>query len=232
VAIRHLDRRGVHERMGNGFKLRFAVGIPDGPQSSVWSVFTGAGKSDVYVANRQIASILKFSFHESGDWRLAFTEPYASGRVASGEQRGDRVEHRWVRPPETQPGWTHAASILIPVSDLRDYGKRIDHAREISWRSAPGPGTQCVFGIFFVGPGSPRPAFQLRWEPLSAFDLPNGERLQVIAGDTAVTPRQVAEYNEWRAQVRLENGHGYRTMLVGETREGSPLLVDLYSGDE
>jgi hypothetical protein len=218
--------------VGNGFKLRFAVGRPDGPQSSVWSVFARAGKSDVYVANRQIASILKFSLHESGIWRLAFTEQYASDRVASGEEIGDRVQHRWLRPPETQPGWTHAMSIVIPVSDLRDYGKRIDYGREISWRSAPGPGTQSVFGIFFVRSGSPRPALQLRWEPLSAFDLPNGDKLQVIVGDTAVTPRQVAEYDQWRAQVRLENGPGYRTMLVGGTLQGSPVLVDLYSGDQ
>ena len=50
--------------------VRFAVGGPNRPWSTVWRLWTGKGTSDVYISARTLGGALKVSLHESGTWRF------------------------------------------------------------------------------------------------------------------------------------------------------------------
>jgi hypothetical protein len=75
---------------------RFAVGSAEGPRSAVWYLWTGKGTSDVYIAARALIGNLKVSLHESGVWRIAFTEEHKEGQASTHDK--DRVIERWNRP--------------------------------------------------------------------------------------------------------------------------------------
>ena len=95
--------------------VRFAVGQPDGPQSSVWRLSVKG--NDVYIALREIAKVKKITLHESGSWRNAWTtEQIAKGLpfLAPGE---DRATDKW-RPLEWAPGLIRAFDIVVPASEV------------------------------------------------------------------------------------------------------------------
>ena len=76
-----------------------------------------ANSSDVYVASRQLAGIMKTSLHESGSWQTSFIRDDLmptddSGLVAS------RHLDRWARPSEFAEGYTQALTIIIPWTEL------------------------------------------------------------------------------------------------------------------
>jgi hypothetical protein len=58
-------------------KIRFQVVASDGRWSDVWRVWNS--RNDVYVAPRTKGGEFKISLHESGKWRLAFTEKNLPG---------------------------------------------------------------------------------------------------------------------------------------------------------
>ena len=76
-----------------------------------------ANSSDVYVASRHLAGIMKTSLHESGSWQTSFIRDDLmptddSGLVAS------RHLDRWARPNEFAEGYTQALTIIIPWTEL------------------------------------------------------------------------------------------------------------------
>src|ERR1051326_8642756 len=86
-------------------ELRFGVGSPEANYSSTWKVWTKKGET--YLAPREIGSTMKVSLHRSGRWRIGF-----SSKAHSGDD--DRALLKWNPPQETEVGWTHALSIVVP----------------------------------------------------------------------------------------------------------------------
>jgi hypothetical protein len=220
--------------MSGDQKVRFAVGAPDGPQSAVWLVFTRRGKSDVYVANRHIGGSLKVSLHQSGLWRLAYTQEYAATLKAPGTGTDDRVQEQWTRPAEQRPGWTHAMSIIVPVADLWEPEPRLDLPPGIKWRHAPAPGMESHFALMLErasGYVDRRPA----GDALAVLPLPNGENLWVIAADVISTQESLRVHEQSRANLRARVAgawdYGSRALIFGDRPDGARVIIDLHTGD-
>jgi len=100
----------------NRSTVRFAVGKPEGPRSTVWRLWTH--KNEVYISAWSLASDVKISLHSSGDWREALTTEHAakgSPFVAPGQ---DRTIDKWQRPAEFVAGATKAFMIVVPSSEV------------------------------------------------------------------------------------------------------------------
>src|SRR5664279_4401308 len=81
---------------GVGGTIRVCVGKV-GERSSVWRIWANKRSSDVYVAARTIAGVQRFSLHQSGVWRYAWTASAAQDHVPEDQ---DRVIDRWQRGDE------------------------------------------------------------------------------------------------------------------------------------
>lgn len=136
--------------------LRFAVGEP-GRRSTVWRVWPGRAKNDVYLATRKSAGIMKVSFHESGDWRLQWINPENTGTVRwqtlSGQETQGRILHQWCRP-KPREGWTRAISIWVPHEDLVDIPGDAEPWGDVQWLPAPPPGAAVEVILMLVSPGA------------------------------------------------------------------------------
>ena len=90
---------------------RFAIGQLNQPASSVWRLWNK--KSDIYLLQRTMGKIQKFSFHASGICRWAQIKPRSDGN--------DRVLMRWERNPISPVGsgkGTKLIELMFPTSHL------------------------------------------------------------------------------------------------------------------
>lgn len=110
--------------------LRRAVGLPDGPRSSVWRLW-GNKKGDLYVALRVLGGIIKASFHRDGKCQVGFTEEYAAKAAA---RFGTKTRHweTWKLPTEPV---ARVLQILVPTSELRSF--QGGNTKEVVWLPAP-----------------------------------------------------------------------------------------------
>ena len=113
------------------FDLRFAVGQPGGPRSSVWRAYSN--KNEVYVSHGGLGGVQKFSFHSSTICRHAYTREEGP---ANGET--DRVIQRWQRLPAPLTGIAYVLIARFPSDVL---STALDSERKtIKWLPAAAPG--------------------------------------------------------------------------------------------
>lgn len=102
-------------------KLRFAVGQENGPYSASWTLWTRG--DDVYLAERGLGHVTKYSFHQSGLCRSAFLKPLRADQ--------DRATLKWKRsliPPKGLAKGELLARIYFPTNHL-----------SLHWKHKPGP---------------------------------------------------------------------------------------------
>ena len=82
-----------------GGTVRVAVGEP-GRRSSIWYVQAGKNSHCVYIFAQTLGGTQKFSLHQSGDWRYAFTSEFMEDpeNTEFVDQLDDRVRDSWRRP--------------------------------------------------------------------------------------------------------------------------------------
>lgn len=97
-----------------GGVVRFAIGEP-GLRSSVWRVWAGKNSSDVYIAAREAAGVQKFSLHESGRWRYAYTAQAVGKQIP---EDMDRAIDKWDRRDFDEAGRLPAVAIEARAKDL------------------------------------------------------------------------------------------------------------------
>jgi hypothetical protein len=98
--------------------IRFCVGPWNGRYSSVWRIW-GNKKDDVYLAVRVLAEHLKVSLHQSGRFRIAFTDKYEQKMVAGGKNANvDRAILKWDKIPVAEKQIMQALDIHFPLSAL------------------------------------------------------------------------------------------------------------------
>ena len=100
--------------------IRFQVTASDG-RSDVWRGWSDG--NNVYLAPRLKGGEFKISLHESGRWRLAFTEEYAELMRRLGTGDADRCVEALDRPPEHATGFTRAVWMYFPDCELGDVAK-------------------------------------------------------------------------------------------------------------
>lgn len=92
--------------------LRFQVTAADGRCSDVSRAWSDG--NNVYLAPRMKGGEFKISLHESGKWRIGFTERYAALMRELGTWGADRKVEALDRPPEHATGFTRAVWMLLP----------------------------------------------------------------------------------------------------------------------
>jgi len=185
--------------------IRFALGQP-GHRSSVWRVWANKGKHDVYAAIRTSAGLLKYSFHESGEWihHLVTTEHPKAKFVSLPNPSSKRLD-TWRRPDPFVPGWTHMLSIFIPAEDLQIVPGDDTNPKGIRWLTQiPADGNAVEFRLLLVSPDSP--ALLLRGlaevatqgSVVDGFVLSNGEVVLVVAAEIPLGEKRIQQLEDVR----------------------------------
>ncbi len=103
-------------------RLRFGIHDGAGSRAATWNLWTstGTGKSDVYLACREMYGSLKVSLHESGQWQIAYSQLFFDENVKGVIPKfEDRYLEKWLRPSDFAPGHTLALRIVTPRSAVR-----------------------------------------------------------------------------------------------------------------
>src|SRR3990170_958990 len=119
----------------NLYNLRFGVKSEDGYISNIWRLWI-TSPGDVYLTTRGMGGIEKYSFHQSGVCRSAFTKEYGTPSAMS-----DRAIFKW-RRAETQPANSGRASRVAWIAFPTDFLSRITESsgKDIIWIPAASPG--------------------------------------------------------------------------------------------
>jgi hypothetical protein len=207
--------------------IRFAVS--DGVnRASSWKCWTrrGTGKSDVYLANRQLGDVLKVSLHQSGQWHTAFLQEYLDKHAASGEFENNRFIDTWT-VQEVSAGVRIALRIVTPTGAVN-----IPAAPEKKVvLVAPAPvGKAIEVKILITEPtvSVEPPAFIT---VIGQFELENGATARVVSSEsemhagTATMNRTRYFDGASRADI---TGEGQRALLFGHNeQDGSRVIYDL-----
>lgn len=122
--------------------LRFGIHDGVGHRAATWNLWTrtGTGKSDAYLACRELYGTIKASLHESGQWHVAYSQ-----RTFEDDVKGvipkfkDRFLETWSRPPDFAPGHMVAFRIITPWSAVNTPVKE-GRFKDVIWLpSAPEP---------------------------------------------------------------------------------------------
>ena len=115
----------------NLYNLRFAIKREDGYISNVWRLWIKLS-GDVYLTTRAMSGIEKYSFHQSGICRSAFTKEHGAPAIMS-----DRAMFKWTRattPPINSGKASRVAWIAFPTDFLSRTTEM--SGKEILWVSA------------------------------------------------------------------------------------------------
>jgi hypothetical protein len=88
-------------------EFRFAVGSPGGRSSSSWKLWSEKN-SDIYLIQRSMGRVHKFSFHQGGEAKYA----YRWAGVKGGADGNDRNRRKWKREPVPPKGSGTAAALI------------------------------------------------------------------------------------------------------------------------
>lgn len=228
------DNRGQQESLdvpGPGGTIRVAVGRP-GRRSGVWRVWATRNKSDVYVAARVLAGTLKFSLHESGDWRHQWVSKARAKQFTNTE---DRVLDQWPRPPARPGGWTSGLTIWVPGADILDITDDKQSLAGVDW--IPAPLHDSVVGIHVAVAETGRGFVQLKQAaPMAGFWLADGRVVLVVISVQRLTDDARSWLDQQRIRAHPARGvtraaaPGTRMALFGNDSEGTRLIWDLAWG--
>jgi len=170
--------RPAEQPAGGG--VRFAVTGSDGRRSADWRVSTSRNHDDVYLAARLAARWIKVSLHESGSWQHGFINADLAQQY--GPPESSRHFAIWDRPAELVPGWTRAAQVVVPASELQTRAKSGTQSRPVTQIPISDPPAAAVIEIWLEAPDSPGLSIQAR---------PIGQLRQAGGGNVWVTAREL-----------------------------------------
>lgn len=111
--------------------VRFAVGDPNGLTSNSWRVWT-TRNHDIYVKCRDNFREVKVSLHETGRWRMGFTEEASASSPNLLQADQDRAWEVWDRPAEHLPDTVIAFKLVFPSREL---AVTPEHRKGKVWRN-------------------------------------------------------------------------------------------------
>lgn len=198
---------------GPGGVERVAVGEP-GRRGSVWRIWANRGSSDLYVAVRNIAGVQKYSFHESGDWRLQWTTPEVATRWTGDDDR--RVD-QWRRPDEDPKGWTVALTIWVPHGELGTIGGDDPLSKSTTFVPEARRGEVTAIRIVVAKAGGGIAELK-RTVPIGGFTLANGEVVLILAARRPMTDEQAAWLDQHRERALVVAAHAVGGATADNTR--------------
>lgn len=235
--------------MGSGtfsnLTVRFGVGLPGAARSSVWRVWTESAKSDVYVAVRSMAGVMKISLHRSGVCHAALTKSFEARLPQEASlPDGSRYLDRWMRPTHVGSQLVVPCRLVFPASELRHRGpdeEQLDPS--IKWLPPP-PSTKmidvaCTYSGQVFG-SDEWPWKQLGAEFIARVMLGNGEvfwLVYIVTDVDAKVPdaiekarREMAEPGTWTFGELDLKARSARLIVAGTDTNRTKMLVDASTG--
>lgn len=221
------DDRETVDVPGPGGTIRVAVGEP-GHRSGVWRIWSNATTSDVFVAGRTIAGVIKWSLHESGDWRHAFTTAFA--RRAGIDQR---VLDRWEAPSPDESGWQRGLCILVAARDVIDVPLDTQRSEGVTWLPEPLDGAVTYIHVIVARPDE---GVATGIVPVGAFSLADGRAVIVGAAWRVNTVQEDEDLASLRSSARARvassteaapTGSGIRLSAMGHNEYGHRVVWDM-----
>jgi hypothetical protein len=201
----------------------------------VWRLWLVPSKNDVYIAARNAAAAFKVSLHQSGRWRVGFTNP-DDPLIPKGR---DRAVHKWHRPPELAPGMTRAFEIGIPATEIALLPDAAKHHPDTVWFEPPPKDQAMNFDVFLARPdvdlsegwpGRDSMGTQLIFDSR----MSNGEHVFVVVHAGPMVPSVRDAFARHLPAMREGLGDGepplgtIRGFLLGTVDEdGTPFFLDL-----
>ncbi len=179
--------------------IRFAVGTPKTYLSAVWRLWVQ--KNDIYLSTRYESGLYKFSLHQSGKWRLAYTKE--SGLKA--HNSSDRVMGRWSKPPELN-GITRGTSIFVPYVKASNLFERdpTDITPDTIWVTQPNLDCKITFALLiikeFVDINS---ILGVGVNFLGALTLENRDRVILYSREMRMTAQEIGVVNFTSADMKI-----------------------------
>jgi hypothetical protein len=131
--------------------IRFSVSNKEGRRSATWICFTPKGKSDLYLACRELKGAMKASFHETGRNYVHFDERFLEEHAPKNSPLSvDRSLLKWDEPKESDQKVIQLFRIVVPE---RAVTKPIsDEEERVFWIPAPSGGFAVEVGIYLTRP--------------------------------------------------------------------------------
>jgi hypothetical protein len=220
--------------MGNQ-PIRFTV--TDGvKRAATWICFTDTdrGKSDIYLACRELGGSLKVSLHESGDWRIAYTQEFFKENLGAFPDKCDnRVIMQWPRPPQIAKGVTLAFRIITPYSAVST-AFDISLSKPIIWIPVPPENRAVEIDIIITAPnilvsGWPdKKSMKTRLVGSMLLDI--GDTVWIVHRVTDIpgcgTLRGTPRCFSGKSLDDLARAKNLRVLVFGDTKDGSRFILD------
>ena len=158
---------------------RFAVGSPEA-HGATWALTCARRTNDVYLSTREHGGgDSKWSFHQSGDWRLQYSRSKA-------EELGiPRVLSQWNRPATGALGYTEMIRILLPTDDIVPGATELTRLSKVEWITPAPAGMMTVILMCIVAAGTPVP-LPSDLTPLRLVALHDGSVVHVFRAEAEI----------------------------------------------
>jgi hypothetical protein len=213
---------------------RYVIGTPGGTRSNIWRVFSR--KSDVYVTASSPGGVEKFSFHESGICRKAFTQEYGTP-----DGLPDRATIKWrraVTPPTGKNEASFVFEVGVPTNCLSVAVE--PPKKEVTWIAPASPGMITVLRLYYTR--EPVQTARVGTEPygqlLSYTALPNGEAFVAVSFHTTWEGKPLrvpASHHQAQDYLFADSdpcgtGRPARIVVFSHPRDGDRMLAWEYGG--
>jgi hypothetical protein len=186
-------------RLKPGDTIRFYASLDDGRRSpSTWRVWVPPNSSDVYIASRQMAGIVKTSLHESGSWQTGFIREGLVSTEIAGSAPSRHLDI-WPRPSEFGEGFTRALTIIFPWTELVPW--REEKSREGTVRLMMEENCALGVEVLMLRPvPSPVPLHIADSAVFGTFDLGNDHEVVLVSRRIPWTDEDVQHLEELKSR--------------------------------
>jgi hypothetical protein len=216
-------------------KFRYCVGSPDGPRSSVWTLWTNLRSA--YIQTRMMGSSTKVSIHDqegaqwSGQWSMQ-SDWYGRNRP----NRPNRERHicKWTcdRPDPTTAA--HVFRILVPDSELRVVTIQ-ENLRQVHWLPVPTP-KYVICVECYITPPVEGTDFHYPYKHLVSLPLGYSEWFVVLVHEEKLTASITQQLALLRAMAATDLGSPpppeYRGVGVLKTDKGVHGMIEFVPGPQ
>ncbi|AII60150.1 hypothetical protein X793_00375 [Dehalococcoides mccartyi CG4] len=213
--------------------IRFGISDGNGRRACTWKCWThiGSGKSDVYIICRSLDSSVKVSLHDSGNWRVAFSQEfYHEQSDIFAENPKGRCLSVW-EPIEISPGVILAFHIVTPYSSITNPIGKNDN--NVIWALQKPKYTASEIFIVLTSsdavvsswPGKNSMGTSL----LGSFQLENKSKMWIVEKPVICPNFKIPQGRlTYFKNMHKENisGDNIRAFIIGKEKDGSRYIVD------
>ncbi|WP_404433899.1 hypothetical protein LG299_05165 [Microbacterium lacus] len=202
---------------------RFSVGSPEA-HGATWALTCARRTNDVCLSTREHGGgDSKWSFHQSGDWRMQYSR-------AKAEELGvSRVIRQWDRPSPDGLGYTEMIRILLPTDDIVSGATELTRLSKVEW-IAPAPGGMVtVILICVIAPGAQVP-LPSDLTPLRLIALHDGAIVMVFRAEADIAG-YAPLFERCRNDILSVPAPGGGPWRPSRTDPDARAMVDAVSGD-